>query len=116
MGEKDNHEGEPTEEQMIHALLKTIDGNWDKHLYAASVMKANGGPSGFEKIWKFEGYDNAYKKGKDQTQMVNAQGRLNKAISFLGTHEIYKAIGAMEMMAAKVKEPDYQALPFVWAV
>jgi hypothetical protein len=39
--------------------------------------------------------------------MVNAQGRLNKAISFLGTHEIYKAIGAMEMMAAKVKEPGY---------
>ena len=116
MGEKNDHEGEPTEEQMIHALLKTIDGNWDKHLYAASVMKANGGPSGFEKIWKFEGYDNAYKKGKDQTQMVNAQWRLNKAISFLGTHEIYKAIGAMEMMAAKVKAPEYQAMPFVWAV
>ena len=48
--------------------------------------------------------------------MVNAQGRLNKAISFLGTHEIYKAVGAMEMMAAKIKTPEYQALPFVWAV
>ena len=47
--------------------------------------------------------------------MVNAQGRLNKAIGYLGTHEIYKAIGGMEQVAAKIKLPQYQALPFVWA-
>ena len=48
--------------------------------------------------------------------MVNAQGRLNKAVGYLSTHEIYKAMGGMEMVAAKQKDPKYQALPFVWAV
>ena len=110
------YEGEPTEEQLIHALLKSVDGNWDDYPYAASVVKASGGPSGFEKNWKFEGFDNAYKKGKDQTQMVNAQGRLNKAVGYFNTHEIYKAIGSMEMVSAKVKEPHFQAMPFIWAV
>lgn len=116
MGTMEDHENEPTEEQLIHGLLKTIDGKWDEFPYAASVVKASGGPSGFEKNWKFEGFDKAYQKGKDQTQMVNAQGRLNKAVWFLWTHEIYKAIGAMEMVAGKTKEPEFQALPFIWAV
>lgn len=48
--------------------------------------------------------------------MVNAQGRLNKAISYLDTHEIYKGIGAMEAVIMKVKDPEYSAFPFVWAV
>ena len=48
--------------------------------------------------------------------MVNPQGRLNKAIGYLATHEIYKGIGAMEKVAGKVKEPHFQAFPFVWAV
>ena len=48
--------------------------------------------------------------------MVNAQGRLNKAVGYLGTHEIYKAIGAMEAVAGKVKDPEYQAVPFIWCV
>lgn len=116
MGTKDDHEGEPTEEQLIHAILKSVDGNWEQYPYAASVVKASGGPSGFEKNWKFEGFDNAYKKGKDQTQMVNAQGRLNKAIGYFNTHEIYKAIGSMEAVAAKTKDAKMQAMPFIWAV
>jgi hypothetical protein len=116
MGTEDKHEGEPTEEQLIHALFKMLDGKWwDTYPYAASVMKAMGGPSGFEKMWKFEWYENAYKKGKEQSQMVNAQGRLNKAVSYFASHEIYKAVGAMEAMAAKIKSPEYQAMPFIWA-
>ena len=116
MGTEDDHENEPTEEQLIHALCKMIDGDWGKYPYAASVIKAIGWPGGFEKAWKFEWFDNAHKKGKEQTQMVNAQWRLNKSVSYLETHEIYKAMGAMESMAAKVKEPEFQAMPFIWAV
>ncbi len=67
-------------------------------------------------MWKFEGFDNAHKKGMDQTKMVNSQGQLNKAIGYLDTHELYKGVGAMEQVAAKVKSPQFQAFPFVWAV
>jgi hypothetical protein len=109
-------EGEPTEEQLLHALFKSIDWNPDDFPYAASVVKAIGWPGGFEKMWKFEGFDGAYKKWKDQTQMVNAQWRLNKAIGYLDTHELYKWLGAMEQVAKKVKSPEYQAFPFIWAV
>lgn len=116
MGTEKNHEGNPTEEQLLHALFKTVDGNWQEYPYAASVVKAVGGPSGFEKNWKFEGFENAYKKGKEQTQMVNAQWRLNKAVGYFNTHEIYKAVGAMEAVAAKTKAPLHQAMPFIWAV
>ncbi len=48
--------------------------------------------------------------------MVSAQGRLNKAIGYFSTHEIYKAVGAMEAVAAKTKDPKFQAMPFIWAV
>ena len=54
MGSAEDHDGEPTEEQLIHGLFKEIDGDWDKYPYAASVVKAIGGPGGFEKTWKFE--------------------------------------------------------------
>ncbi len=33
-------EGEPAEEQLLHALFKSIDGNPDEFPYAASVVKA----------------------------------------------------------------------------
>lgn len=42
MGSQDDHENEPTEEQLIHALCKMIDGKWDEHPYAASIVKAIG--------------------------------------------------------------------------
>lgn len=44
MGTEENHENEPTEEQLIHALIKVLDGNWDDYPYAASVARAIGGP------------------------------------------------------------------------
>lgn len=116
MGTEDDHEGEPTEEQLVHAILKMVDGKWEEYPYAASVVKASGGPSGFEKNWKFEGFDNAKKKGIEQTQMVNAQGRINKAIGYLKTHEIYKAVGAMEAVAQKTMAPKHQVMPFIWCV
>ena len=109
-------EGEPPEEHLIHALFKSIDGNPEQFPYAAGVVKSIGGPGWYEKDWKFEWYKNAVQKGKDQTGMVNAQWRLNKAIGYLSTHEFYKAIWGMEKVAGKIKTPEYQALPFVWAV
>ena len=42
MGDKEGHEGEPTEEQLLHALFKSIDGNPEKFPYAGSVVKAIG--------------------------------------------------------------------------
>ncbi len=115
MGSMDDHENEPTEEQLMHALTKIIDGNWSDYPYAAGVVKAIGWPGGFEKTWKFEGFDNAHKKWKDQTQMVSAQWRLNKWVWYFNTHEIYKAMGAMEAVAGKIKSPEFQAMPFIWA-
>ena len=110
------NQGEPPEELLLHALFKSIEGNPEKYPYAASVVKAIGGPGGFEKDWKFEGTKNAIQKGKDQTTMVDAQWRLNKAIGYLATHEFNKGTGAMEKVAGKVKDPGFQAFPFVWAV
>lgn len=37
-------------------------------------------------------------------------------MSFLCTHEIYKAIGSMEKVAGKVKAPEYQAVPIIFAL
>jgi hypothetical protein len=115
MGTLDDHEGEPTEEQLIHALFKMLDGDWEKYPYAASVMKALGGPGGFETTWK-EGYKKAKDKGKEQTKMVNKQWRLNKAVGYLETGEFYKAMGSMEWVADKWKTPALQAMPFIMAV
>ena len=30
MGSDEDHDGEPTEEQLIHGLFKEIDGDWAK--------------------------------------------------------------------------------------
>jgi hypothetical protein len=115
MGTLEDHENEPTEEQLIHAIMKQVDGKWDQFLYAASVVKAIGWPSGFEKNWKLEGFDNAKKKWLEQTQMVSAQWRLNKWIAYFKTNELNKAVGAMQAIAMKVKDAKFQAMPFVWA-
>ena len=48
--------------------------------------------------------------------MVNVDGRVNKAVGYLKTHEIYKAVGAMEAVAGKDKSPKYQVIPFIWCV
>jgi hypothetical protein len=44
IGSAESHDAEPTEEELIHALFKELDGAWDKYPYAASVLKALGGP------------------------------------------------------------------------
>ncbi len=115
MGTEEDHENEPSEEQLMHALMKILDGKWSEFPYAAWVVKAIGWPGGFENTWKFEGFDKAHEKWVKQTQMVNAQWRLNKGVGYFNTHEIYKAAGAMEAVAGKIKSPEYQAMPFIWA-
>jgi hypothetical protein len=110
------NEWEPPEEMLIHALFKSIDGNYEKYPYAASVVKAIGGPGAFEKDWDFEGRKNAMQKWRDQTTMVNAQGRLNKAVGYLATHELNKAMWSMEKVVGKVKDANFQAVPVVWAL
>jgi hypothetical protein len=42
LGSEKEHEGQPTEEQLIHALTKLVDGNWEEFPYAATVVKAIG--------------------------------------------------------------------------
>jgi hypothetical protein len=55
-------------------------------------------------------------KGYKQTQMLNAQGRLNKAIGYADTRELKKLVGSMQAVAEKIKAPKYQAIPFIWCV
>lgn len=108
---------EPTEEEMIWWFMKSMDGNWDQYPLAATVVKAMGGPSGWEKAWRTEGYEWAYEKGKRQWwDTVNADGRVNKWLSALITHEFNSVIGFMEKAAGKDPSPKYQAIPVVWAL
>lgn len=116
IGTMEDHEIEPTEEQLIHAMFKLVDGKWETFPYAASVVKATGWPGGFQKTWQIDGYDSAYKKGMEQTSMVSAQWRLNRGMTYLKGYERNKGVGAMEKVAGKIKIPLYQAMPFVWAV
>jgi hypothetical protein len=48
--------------------------------------------------------------------MLNAQGRLNKAIGYFETRELKKLVGSMQAVAEKIKFPEYQAVPFIWCV
>ncbi len=116
LGTKEQHEGEPTEEQLIHALTKLVDGDWKKFPYAATVVKAIGWPSSFENLFKGEWFTKMKDKGYSQTQMLNAQGRLNKAIGYFETRELKKLVGSMQAVAEKIKSPEYQAVPFIWCV
>lgn len=69
-----NEGGEPTEEEMIWGFMKTMDGNYEDYPVASTVVKAMGGPSGWEKAWRTEGFDGAYEKGKRQgDDTVNVQ-------------------------------------------
>ncbi|MBP9779455.1 hypothetical protein KBD33_02395 [Candidatus Gracilibacteria bacterium] len=123
----DESGSEPTEEEMIWNLLKIIDGGAgrstsdDKYdprfANAGTVVKAMGGPSGWEKAWRTEGSENAYQKGIRQGgDVVNAQGRVNKGISSFKTHEFNTVIGFMEKAAGKTPHPKYQTIPVIWAL
>lgn len=116
IGSVESHDAEPTEEELIHALFKELDGAWDKYPYAASVLKALGGPGWYENNWQNEGGAKAKEKWKKQTWGMSPQGRLNKAIGFLWSHEFLKWVGSMEAVMDKWKSPELQAFPFVWAV
>lgn len=37
--------------------MKTMDGKYEEYPLAGTVVKAMGGPSGWEKAWRTEGYD-----------------------------------------------------------
>lgn len=49
--------GQITEEEMIWGFLKTMDGNAADYPMAGTLVKAMGGPSGWEKAWRKEGYE-----------------------------------------------------------
>ena len=97
--------------------MKSMDGNYDEYPLAATVVKAMGWPSGWEKAWRTEGYDWAYQKWLRQWwDTVNAEGRVNKWLSALITHEFNSVIGFMEKAAGKDPSPKYQSIPVVWAL
>ncbi len=106
-----------SEEEMIWGFMKTMDGNHDKYPVAATLVKAMGGPSGFENAWRKDGFDGAYEKGVRQAgDLVNAEARVDHGLSALSTHEYHTAIGSMEKAAEKDPSPHIQTLPVVWAL
>ena len=51
-----------TEEAAIYGFMKIMDGQAEKYPIAAALIKASGGPSGYEKVWRTEGSENARQK------------------------------------------------------
>jgi hypothetical protein len=108
---------ELSEEEMIWGFMKMMDGNSEKYPIAATLVKAMGGPSGFENAWRKDGFDGAYEKGIRQAgDLVNAEARVDHGLSALSTHEYHTAIGSMEKAAEKDTSPHIQTLPVVWAL
>lgn len=106
-----------TEEAMIYGILKTLDGNFDEYPQAATIAKAMGGPSAWEKAWQTEGFKNAKEKGTRQaSSLVNVRGRVNKGISALGGHEYHTFMGVAETVPAKNPAPEHQDLAVIWAL
>jgi hypothetical protein len=106
-----------TEEEMIWGFLKWIDGNYDSNPLAGALVKAMWGPSGWEKSWRDEGYKWAREKWVRQTSdLPNGQGRLNKFMSALSTHEFNTALGMMETIPGKNPWPELQWAPVIWAL
>ncbi|MDD2694202.1 MAG: hypothetical protein PHY14_04735 [Candidatus Gracilibacteria bacterium] len=119
--------GEPTEEEILWGLFKIIDGKagrkpgekgYDpRFANAGAVVKAMGGPSGWEKAWRTEGIKNAYDKGIRQGgAVVNAEGRVNKGLSAFKTFELNTAMGFMEKAAGKTPDPSVQTVAVIWAL
>ncbi len=106
-----------SEEEMIWGFMKMMDGNHDKYPVAATLVKAMGGPSGFENAWRKDGFDGAYEKWVRQAgDLVNGEARVDHGLSALSTHEFHTAIGSMEQAAGKNPDPSVQTLPVVWAL
>lgn len=108
---------EPTEEEMIWAFCKSMDGNFDKYPMAATLIKSLWWPSGYEAAWRKDGMTGAKEKWIRQAgDLVNARARSDHGLSALITHEYHTAIGSMESTAAKTPAPAYQVIPIVWAL
>jgi hypothetical protein len=106
-----------SEEEMIWWFMKMMDGNYEKYPVAATLVKAMGGPSGFENAWRKDGFDGAYEKWLRQAgDLVNAEARVDHGLSALATHEYHTSIGSMEKAADKDPSPGIQTLPVVWAL
>jgi hypothetical protein len=106
-----------SEEEMIWGFMKMMDGNYEKYPIAATLVKAMGGPSGFENAWRKDGFEGAYEKWLRQSgDLVNAEARVDHGLSALSTHEYHTAIWSMEKAADKDPSPGIQTLPVVWAL
>jgi len=108
---------EPTEEEMIWAFCKSMDGAYGENPIAATIVKALWWPSGYEAAWRKEGTVNAIEKWKRQAwDLVNARARGDHWLSALLTFEYHTAMGSMESTAAKTPHPMYQTIPVLWAL
>ncbi len=116
LGDEEN--ANPTEEEMIWAFMKLMDGDYTKYPIAGTIVKAMGWPSGYENAWRKDGFDGAYEKGIRQAwALVNATARADHWLSALMTHEYHTAIGSMESAAGKAPSSAVtQVIPVVWAL
>jgi hypothetical protein len=106
-----------TEMEMIWWFLKAMDGNADENPLAGALVKAMGGPSYWEKCIRADGLKWAVDKWKRQTADIpNAQGRMNKYLSALATHEFHTAAWMMYNIPAKDVSPEMQWAPILWAL
>lgn len=114
---KDNqsHLYEPTEEHMIHMILKEFDSNSDKFPHASSV-KAVWGASSFKNVWKDSGWNKAKEKAKRDVNMDSIAWRVAKGVWFLKSRELGTAVAAMDQIQEKDQSPEYQVVPFIWAL
>lgn len=114
---KDNesHLYEPTEEHMIHMILKDFDSASDKYPHASSV-KAVWGASTFKSIWKESGWNKAKEKANRDVVMDSIAWRVAKWVGFLKSRELGSAVGAMDQIQEKDQNPEYQVVPFIWAL
>lgn len=106
-----------TEEEMIWWFLKWMDGNAKDNPLAGALVKAMGGPSGWERAWRTDWTKNAIEKWVRQTSDIpNAEGRMNKYLSALATHEFNTAYGMMKNIPWKDPGPMMQGAPIIWAL
>lgn len=117
IGDEGEDPREPTEEEMIWAFCKSMDGAYGENPIAATVVKAMGWPSGYEAAWRKDGTMGAIEKWVRQAgDLVNARARWDHGLSALMTHEYHTAIGSMQSTASKTPHPAYQTIPIVWAL
>ncbi len=106
-----------TEEGAIYGFMKIIDGKADEYPVAAALIKASGGPGGFEKAWRTEGAEQARQKGERQAGAVpNPDARLSKVIWYMKTWEYNSAVWGLKKMMGKTPSTKYRSGDFVFLV